>query len=61
MISAFVCLPRHVVYGTPILIVAYALLGLVAGLARVYVHLYTHADSKVKPVLKTNIMTRIVN
>ena len=47
MISAFVCLPHHIVYGTPFLIVAYDLLRLVVGLARmrvcvyIYVCLYT--------------------
>ena len=40
LIPAFVCLLHHTLYGTPFLIVAYGLLGIVVELAVcVYVHL----------------------
>ena len=64
-IPTFVCLLHRFVYGTPFVIVAYDHPGLVVGLARLRVCtcmcIYTHANPEVKPVLETNIMTRIVN
>ena len=65
MIPAFVSLPHHIVYCTPFLIVAYDHLGLVVGLARMrvctFMCVYAHANPKVKPVLDTNVMTKIAN
>ena len=46
MVPAFLFLPHHIVYGTPLLIAAYDRLGLVVGLARMCVCtsmcVYTH-------------------